>query len=182
LWSTIAGAELVHRSDITESVQTGVPFTLTLTLVNVNDSCTPLSGIEVYIWHCNKDGEYSGYSSTENGNHTGETWLRGVQSTDSDGNVTFTTIYPGWYGGRITHIHLRAYMGNNLEVTTQLAFPEAITTAVYNTSLYTNGQNTSVASNAADHVFSDGTTYQLLTLTGNTTNGYVGTLEIGIAL
>ncbi|MDB6060705.1 MAG: protocatechuate dioxygenase [Verrucomicrobiaceae bacterium] len=50
LWSTIAGAEVVHRADITEGTQTGVPFTLTLTLVNVNDSCTPLSGVEVYIW------------------------------------------------------------------------------------------------------------------------------------
>lgn len=183
LWDTIAQAAVYQRQDITENTQTGVPLTLTLTLVNVNNSCAVISGAMVYIWHCNKGGEYSGYSSTQNGSHSGETWLRGVQTTDSSGQVTFTTIYPGWYAGRVTHIHLRAYMGNDLEVTTQLAFTESITTAVYNTSLYSaHGQNTSVATNAADQVFSDGTTYQLLTLTGNTTSGYVGTLEIGIAL
>lgn len=183
LWNTIAQAAVYQRADITENTQTGVPLTLTLKLVNVNNSCAVISGSMVYIWHCNKDGEYSGYSSSQNGNHAGETWLRGVQTTDSSGQVTFTTIYPGWYAGRVTHIHLRAYMGNDLEVTTQLAFPESINTTVYNSSLYSaHGQNTSVATNAADGVFSDGTTYQLLTLTGNTTSGYVGTLEIGIAL
>jgi protocatechuate 3,4-dioxygenase beta subunit len=137
----------------------------------------------VYIWHCSKNGEYSGYSSTQNGNHAGETWLRGVQTTDSNGGVTFKTIYPGWYAGRVTHIHLRAYMGNNLEVTTQMAFPESITTAVYNSALYVaHGQNTSVPTNADDQIFADGISYQLLTISGDTSNGYVGTLEIGIAL
>lgn len=183
LWDTIAQAAVYQREDITENTQTGVPLTLTLTLVNVNNSCAAISGAMVYIWHCNKDGEYSGYSSTQNGNHAGETWLRGVQTTDSSGQVTFTTIYPGWYTGRVTHIHLRAYMGNDLEVTTQMAFADSINTTVYNSALYSaHGQNTSVATNSADQVFSDGTTYQLLTITGNTTSGYVGTLEIGIAL
>jgi hypothetical protein len=37
---------------------------------------------------------------------TAQTFLRGIQTTNSDGNVTFTTIYPGWYQGRATHIHV----------------------------------------------------------------------------
>jgi len=27
--------------------------------------------------------------------------------TDDNGSVQFTTIYPGWYGGRAIHIHSR---------------------------------------------------------------------------
>ena len=29
------------------------------------------------------------------------------QVTDANGQVTFTTIFPGWYDGRTTHIHYR---------------------------------------------------------------------------
>jgi len=175
----------IVRTNITET-QTGVPLTLTLTFDNVNDACAPLVNAAVYIWQCNKDGEYSGYSSTANGSHLNETFLRGIQLTDSNGQVSFTTIYPGWYTGRITHVHVQVYLNDNLAVTatatTQLAFPQDITTAVYNSSLYaTHGQNTSVTSFSADNVFSDGTTYQMMTVTGDTTNGYVATLNIGIA-
>jgi protocatechuate 3,4-dioxygenase beta subunit len=72
-------------------------------------------------------------------------FLRGVQMTDSAGLVRFTTIYPGWYSGRITHVHFRAYLGNALQATSQLAFPQDTTRAVYQSSLYAaRGQNTSV--------------------------------------
>lgn len=61
--------------------------------------------------------------------------------------------------------------------------PLAITTAVYNSSLYAaRGQNTSVTSFAADNVFSDGTTYQMATVTGDIANGFVATLDVGIAV
>lgn len=136
----------VVRSDMTEG-KTGVPLTLTLTIQNA--SCTPIAGAAVYIWHCDKDGLYSGYSTSGNTGQAGLTYLRGIQVTNSNGQVSFTTIYPGWYIGRITHIHLQVYLNDNLSVTatatTQLAFPAAITTAVYNSSLYAaRGQNSSV--------------------------------------
>jgi protocatechuate 3,4-dioxygenase beta subunit len=174
----------VRRQDITEG-KTGVPLTVKLKLVNVNDSCKAIANTAVYIWHCDKDGSYSGYTSAQNGDHVSETFLRGVQVTDSNGEVTFSTIYPGWYPGRITHIHFQAYLSDNLNITatatSQLAFPQAITSAVNSSSLY-HGQNTSVASFAADNIFSDGTTYQMATVTGDVNTGYVASLTVGIAV
>ena len=35
-----------------------------------------------------------------------QTFLRGIQTTNANGEVVFTTIYPGWYQGRATHIHV----------------------------------------------------------------------------
>jgi len=105
-----------------------------------------------------------------------------MQSTDCDGVVTFQTVYPGWYIGRITHIHFQIYLEDgSLTATSQLAFPQDITQTVYASSLYTHGQNTSVTSFAQDNVFSDGTSQQLLTLTGSTAAGYVATISVGVS-
>lgn len=179
--STLLNSSSVLREAINED-KTGVPLTVKLKLLNVNNSCTPVSGY-VYIWHCDKDGNYSGYSP-----ETGKTYCRGVQYTDSNGVATFTTIYPGWYAGRITHIHFQVFLtaySSTAKSTaiSQMAFPASVTTAVYNSALYSSkGQNTSVTSFAADNVFSDGVTYQLATVTGNVTEGYVASLEVGIAV
>jgi len=148
-------------------------------------SCAAIANTGVYIWHCDKDGVYSGYSQPA-ANTVGATFCRGIQLTDSNGEVAFTTIYPGWYAGRVTHIHFQAYRADNLTVaataTSQIAFPQDITAAVYNSTLYAaRGQNTSVASFSADGVFSDGTTYQMATITGDLTSGYTATLTVGIA-
>ena len=175
------------RSNVGEStVLSGVPLTLTLTLSNLNQSCAAIEGAAVYIWHCDKDGEYSAYNATANGNHVGETYLRGVQLTDTNGQVSFTTVYPGWYTGRITHIHAEVYLDGNYasgtpDKTTQFAFPQSVTTEVYASSLYaTHGQNTSVTSFSADNVFSDGTDTEMLTLSGDTSSGYTATLTLGL--
>jgi protocatechuate 3,4-dioxygenase beta subunit len=175
----------ILRQDITEN-KTGLPLTVKLKFEDINNSFTPIMNAAIYIWHCDKDGEYSGYSSSQNGNHLGETCLRGVQLTDINGEVTFTTIYPGWYAGRITHIHFQVYLNSNLggtaTATSQLAFPQGVTTAVYDSSLYLdNGQNASVTSFVEDNVFSDGTAYQLATLTGSVAESYLAELTVGIA-
>jgi hypothetical protein len=85
---------------------------------------------------------------------------------------------------RDTHVHFRVYLGNSLEATSQLAFPQDITRAVYSSSLYVaRGQNTSVTSLGADNVFADGEQYQLCTMSENATSaGYDAALTIGIAL
>jgi len=106
----------IYRTDITEG-KTGVPLSLALTVVNSNADCAVLSNARVDIWHCDKDGYYSeysepGYLGTED--NTGKTFLRGIQLTDSNGQVKFTTIYPGWYTGRVTHIHLEIYISSVL--------------------------------------------------------------------
>ena len=176
---------ILTRRDVTEG-KTGVPLTLTITLQDLSNGCTPIAGAGIYIWHCDKDGIYSGYANSTNAGSTTTTFLRGVQVTDANGQVTFTTIYPGWYAGRITHIHAQVYLDDSLVqgtavATTQFAFPTAITTAVYGSSLYTKGQNTSVTSFSADNVFSDGTSTEMLTISGDTTNGYAATMVVSIA-
>ena len=97
----------IVRSDIRASlgassaVATGVPLTITLTLVDPVSSCAPVVGAAVYLWHCDALGRYSLYSSGV----TAESWLRGVQATDAAGQVRRTTIFPGCYSGRWPHVH-----------------------------------------------------------------------------
>lgn len=74
----------------------------------------PLAGYAIYLWHCNRDGGYSMYSS----GITAENYLRGVQVTDSNGEVTFSTIFPGCYSGRWPHIHFEVYASLDAATTT----------------------------------------------------------------
>ena len=59
-----------------------------------------MQNVRVNIWHCDKDGLYSGYNT-----ETSLTYLRGYQFTDANGEVEFITIFPGLYTGRTCHIH-----------------------------------------------------------------------------
>jgi protocatechuate 3,4-dioxygenase beta subunit len=34
----------------------------------------------------------------------------GLHVTDAKGQATFFTIYPGWYNGRATHIHIKVHI------------------------------------------------------------------------
>lgn len=164
------------RSDIRESKQ-GLPLTLTIGVVNTSSACAPVSGAVVDIWQCDADGNYSQYGSERN-----LTYLRGLQTTDGNGKVTFTTIYPGWYQGRATHIHVEVTINGRSAKVTQIAFPEDTSAQVYRTGVYaSSGQNPTT--NARDNVFSDGVTNELLTITGgDTTSGFTATFQVGIAL
>ena len=168
-----------YRRDITEG-KSGLPLTLTLTVVNTNNGCSAISGVQVEVWQCDATGNYSEYSQP-GFNGSGQTFLRGVQTTDANGQVTFTTIYPGWYQGRATHIHVDVYRSGTIIKTTQVAFPESISAAVYASGVYA-AKGQSPTGNASDNVFSDGVINELATVTGNTTSGYTATLNIGIAL
>ena len=172
----------ITRVDITDG-KTGIPLNMALTIQNTNASCAVLANAIVDIWHCDKDGYYSGYTNSGylgNQNNTSKTFLRGRQTTDSSGNVKFTTIYPGWYTGRLTHIHVQIYVGTTLKLTTQIAFPDDITKAVYATTLYSaHGQNSLTI--AQDNVFSDGTTGEMATVTANSAGGYDLTHTIKVA-
>lgn len=166
------------RRDVTEG-KSGLPLTLTLSVVNANNNCSAVPNAVVEIWHCDAAGNYSEYAQPGY-DGTGTTFLRGLQTTDSDGKVTFTTIYPGWYAGRATHIHVDVFLSGTLVKTTQIAFPEDVTAAVYATGVYASkGQNPT--KNTGDNIFSDGTDHEMATLLGNTTSGYAATLSIGIA-
>ena len=87
------------RSDIREG-KSGTTLRLTIAVVNSSNNCSPVENVNVEIWQCDATGNYSQY-----GSQTGQTYLRGIQTTNSGGEVTFTTVYPGWYQGRATHIH-----------------------------------------------------------------------------
>lgn len=183
----------IVRSDIRSSVgglsgtAAGVPLVVTLKLVNTAASCASLAGYAIYLWHCTNDGSYSLYSSSI----ANQNYLRGVQVTDSNGEVSFTTIFPGCYSGRWPHIHFEVYPslavatnGSNDVKTSQLALPAAACNQVYGV---VSGYSASVTNFAAtalssDNVFSDdsGVT-QLATVTGNATNGFVATLTVGVA-
>lgn len=101
------------RRDITEG-SPGLPLRLETKVVDAS-SCEPLSGAAVDIWHCDALGVYSGIESegTE-----GETYLRGIQLTGDDGVATFETVFPGWYPGRVTHIHLKVHEGGSIDAGT----------------------------------------------------------------
>jgi protocatechuate 3,4-dioxygenase beta subunit len=166
------------RRDITEG-KPGIPLTLTLTVVNVSSACAAVSGLQVEIWQCDATGNYSEYSQP-GFNGTGQTFLRGVQTTDANGQVTFNTIYPGWYAGRATHIHVDVYRSGSIVKSTQIAFPETVSSAVYASGVYAaHGQNTQTT-NANDNVFSDGVTNELATVTGSPSGGYTAMMNVGI--
>ncbi len=120
----LSGDEPMFRSEITEG-HPGVPLSMTLALVDANADCVPVSGARVDLWHCDADGSYSGFSQPGN-DTTGETFCRGIQLTDDNGQVTFQTVYPGWYQGRITHVHFQVFLDSGLAATSQIAFPEEV--------------------------------------------------------
>jgi protocatechuate 3,4-dioxygenase beta subunit len=164
-----------HRRDITEG-RAGIPLALTMNLVNVKANCGPVANALVEVWHCDVAGTYSEY-----GQGAGQTYLRGLQTTDASGAVTFNTLYPGWYDGRATHIHVEVYINGASVKVTQIAFPESVTAAVYASGVYAaRGQNPT--GNARDNVFSDGVADELATVGGSPASGYNATLTIGISI
>lgn len=184
----------ILRSDIRSSfgsagttVAAGTPLSVRFRLVNVDAGCAPLAGYAVYAWHCDAQGRYSMYSSGV----TTQNYLRGVQVSDANGEVTFTAIFPGAYAGRWPHIHFEVYetaslaiSGRNALRTSQLALPDAACRTVYaQTSLYpsslTNHNRTPLAS---DGIFADdGAALQMASVTGSVAEGFVATLDVGIA-
>jgi len=167
----------LERRDIREA-RPGVPLVLKLALVDTD--CKPIEGARIDVWHCDKDGLYSGYEQPE-GDTSGEKFLRGSQLTDAKGVATFTTIYPGWYGGRATHIHFKARTGKRTYVTSQFAFPDAQNDAVYRTPLYRErGKNPTRT--RSDFVFrSEDLDRLVLKVTPDGKGGYEGEYRIGVA-
>jgi protocatechuate 3,4-dioxygenase beta subunit len=158
----------IQRVDITDG-KTGMHLNITITIRNVNNNCNIVTNARVDIWHCDKDGYYSGYTNSGylgTQNNSALVFCRGLQYTDANGQVQFKSIYPGWYSGRVTHIHAQIYVNNVLKLTTQIAFPEDINTAVYNSALYAaHGQNPT--KNTTDMIIRDSLDNELATVTVN---------------
>ena len=178
----------VVRRDIRSSIGSlsgtaeGVPLTITLTVLDINNGAAALPGAAVYLWHCDRDANYSMYSITD------QNYLRGVQVADDNGKVTFTSIFPACYSGRWPHIHFTVYesldaatsAGMKLK-TSQLAFPEDVCNAVYASDGYDSSAGTlSQVSLETDNVFSDGWSSELATVTGSVADGYTATLNVPV--
>lgn len=162
------------RQDVRED-RTGVQLNLKMRVIGL-ENCLPMQNLRVNIWACDKDGNYSGYQT-----EVGQTYLRGYQMTDAEGYVTFTTIFPGWYNGRICHIHFQVYVSSVYAAVSQLTFPIDIKNQIYadNATLYTKGADP--LSFSTDGIFADGYTLQLASLTPNPDgNGYDAYLEVAI--
>ena len=182
----------VVRSDITASfgsasgVADGVPMTIRMKVYDLEgEDATVLAGAAVYVWHCDRDGEYSMYSDTVGD----ENYLRGVQEADADGVVEFTSIFPACYAGRWPHIHFEVYRslaeatraGSKLR-TSQIAIPQDVCEEVYGGA---EGYDQSVTKLAqvsldSDMVFADGHSLQLGKVTGSLDEGYTIALNVPV--
>src|SRR5947209_815828 len=102
--------EHLDRSDIRvdptdKSVRPGHLLNLGISVTQLqNNKVTPVSGATVDIWHCDAMGYYSDVQQQRT---VGRKFLRGSQTSDKNGDVNFTTVYPGWYNGRTVHIHAK---------------------------------------------------------------------------
>lgn len=87
------------------------------------------------------------------GSTVGQTYCRGVQSTDSDGMVYFDTIYPGWYSNRTTHIHMTGRINGTEYVTSQFPFPDRVSDFIYRKHPSYNTRALRTTNNTNDSVF-----------------------------
>ena len=165
----------IFRSDIREN-RSGVPLALTIRVINVSNACAPLANANVEIWQCDATGNYSEY-----GTQTTQTYLRGIQTTDANGQVSFMTIYPGWYQGRATHIHIEVTVNGRSVKVTQIAFPETINAAVYATGVYAS-RGSNPTANLQDGIFADSLSSELVTPSGNPAAGYSASYQVGVSV
>lgn len=180
----------IVRADITTSIDgsataDGIPLEIEFQVRDLANGGVPLAGVAVYAWHCTARGEYSLYSS----GLEDVTYLRGVQVSDAEGRVAFSSIFPGCYAGRWPHVHFEVYPdveaitdSANAIVTSQLALPEDACAAVYADPRYEGStRNLAQISLSSDNVFGeDSAALQLATVTGDEGSGYTATLVVGV--
>lgn len=95
------------RSNITET-QEGVPVHLEFQFVDCS-TCEGVENMMLDVWAANATGVYSGVEITGNEGGLENTYLRGLQATDSDGVASFDTTFPGHYAGRAIHQHVMSH-------------------------------------------------------------------------
>jgi protocatechuate 3,4-dioxygenase beta subunit len=164
----------------------GVPTTIELSLQDLSNDCAAGTGMAVYLWHCDRDGEYSLYGR----NITEQNYLRGVQVADSAGAVSFTSIFPACYSGRWPHIHFEVFdsleaavAGEDPRLTSQIAIPQNACEKVfaYDTGYAKSVSNLSDVSLQSDNVFADGWDAELATVTGEPADVMTIAITIGVA-
>lgn len=179
--------EMLNRADLRPdpsdgSVRPGTALALTMVVSRLaGNACEPLPDIQVDLWQCDHLGIYSdvrdpGFDAE------GRKFLRGYQMTDRQGQVRFTTIYPGWYRGRTVHIHFklrsRSAAGRGFEFTSQLYFDDALTDAVFAAEPYASRGPRSTR-NPGDRIFQTSGAQLMLAPTPSA-GGYAATFRIAL--
>lgn len=156
------------RENVTEG-QAGLSLILDAQVLDIS-TCDPVTNAVLEIWSCNSTGVYSGIVARGNGvgnadpSNLNNTFMRGLQPSDDDGVAQFTTLFPGHYAGRATHIHVivhfngtsfdnGTYAGGYVSHVGQLYFDQHLIDGVEATSVYaTNAQD--LTTNADDSLLS----------------------------
>ena len=170
------------RSDIREDRE-GTRLRLAL---RVRDAatCKAIPDAVVDLWHADAGGAYSGFDGGGGagggpggggGATTASRYLRGAQVTNKDGVAEFTTIYPGWYQGRTTHIHAKVHIDNATVLTTQLFFEDDLNAKVYASGAYA-GRGQPDQLNASDGIFDD----SLVMTTKRDDDGWLGVMTFDV--
>ncbi|KAH9212941.1 Intradiol ring-cleavage dioxygenase [Leptodontidium sp. 2 PMI_412] len=163
------GGEYV-RENVSED-QAGLSLILDAQVLDIS-TCDPVTNAVLEIWSCNSTGVYSGIVTRGNGvgiadpSNLDNTFMRGLQPSDADGVAQFTTLFPGHYTGRATHIHVLVhfngtsfengtYAGGYVSHVGQLYFDQGLISEVEATGVYTTNIQT-LTTNADDSILSTG--------------------------
>ncbi|KAF2226631.1 Intradiol ring-cleavage dioxygenase [Elsinoe ampelina] len=161
-----------YRTNVVED-QEGVPVHIEYQYIDV-ETCEVATGLYIETWSTNATGVYAGVVASGNGDQSdtsnlNKTFQRGVTKVDSDGVGFFDVLFPGYYTGRTTHIHLmthlngtvfenKTFQSDNVVHVGQLFFDEDLIDAVnavapYNTNTQTRTYNAddSIAQQGADN-------------------------------
>lgn len=178
--------EMLHRSDLRSdpsdgSIRPGTPLALTLMVSRLDGtSCAPLAGVMTDLWQCDHEGVYSDVQDPQF-NTRGKKFLRGYQTTDREGRVRFTTIYPGWYRGRTVHLHFKLRMqsgGRSYDFTSQLYFDDALTDKVLAAAPY-SARGPRSTRNEQDGIFRQSGQRLMLEVTPSG-DGYAATFHVAL--
>ncbi|MET0451984.1 MAG: dioxygenase [Mycobacterium sp.] len=179
----------IIRSDIRSSfgpysgVAQGVPATIELSFDDVANGCAVGAGMAVYIFHCDRQGNYSLYSAPD------YNYLRGIQVADKNGDVTFRSVFPACYSGRWPHIHfevfgslVEAVAGREPRLISQIALPEEACNAVFahDPGYIDSERYMAQQPLRSDFIFGDGWDAELATVTGSPASGMTIALRIGV--
>jgi hypothetical protein len=151
-------------------VARGVPLDVRLRLTSAN-SGRPLAGYAGYLWHADRDGNYSLYAP----GLASENYLRGVQLADSAGWIRFTSVFPGSHDGRWPHLHFEVYPSlaeapaTRLH-TAEITLPADACSAVYASPGYESSRG----------LRHPGAAVEMACVTGDLRRGLVATRTIGI--
>ncbi len=152
-------APSVEQQDISYGAS-GLPTRVQLRLLN--ESCKPLSGAVVEVWHASPVGKYSGNDSAHenvpfctenNADFMSHLYFRGKQTSDASGIVTFDTCYPGWYSGRAIHVHAAISINGQSYLVTQLCFDDALNDEIISSQPIYDARGSLDTRNGRDGVF-----------------------------